>query len=217
MKLVFEIYGFSLKVGIVGCLYIYAVFFTLETLLLGLMGHLPIFEFAKLLLATVIIFIASHSIHKMRPSSFTSPKVFKWLGIFASFGLAFAIISLLDKGFSSTLFSALQKFESSDAVGLIRLIVVGGIGIFFIIGIPLVIVMGFEDSRNLIVKIAANILYWFLYLFILYIIVMYGDGKAETNFVKHFIVPTVELILKCFPLLWFYELFIATIETSNLK
>jgi len=141
--------------------------------------------------------------------------VYSALSIILALSLSILIVSLLDRYFGTIFQEAVSSFERDEGIKFVKSLSFLGMGIFFLVAIPLVFLMGLKESHNKFIKVSAGVLFWLISGFILYMIWRYNAGGWETELVNMYVIPLVQFLIGSLSIGWFYELFIGSLEKSG--
>lgn len=211
MKKVIQTYTAIIQTVILVSLYVSAGFITFECIYLGLIGSLSIEVMLKSLIVSCIYAVLSLYIKKKYPTRFVHSSINKLLGIFLVTALSTQTLRMIDSSFQAQYVAASKLFEFSPAISMLHEIAFYGMGVFFLMAIPIVLLMSWFDQKRRI-RVVNYLLAIVLYGTIIFMIDSFErEGLAKTFFLQG-LKPLTIFIIGSLSFGWTRELFIRSLE-----
>ncbi|MBP7774667.1 hypothetical protein KA078_02645 [Candidatus Woesebacteria bacterium] len=211
MKKVMQTYTAIIQTVILVSLYVSAAFITFELLYLGFIGGLSIEVMLKSLILSSIYISISILIKKKYPTRFLHSKVSTVLSIFLATALSMHTLQLLDSSFESQYSIGTNFLGSNQDFSMLREITFYVMGVFFLIAIPIILLMSWFDQKRRI-KVVNYLLALVLFGTIIFMIDSFERGGMAKTFFLQGLKPLTIFIIGSLSFGWIRELFIRSME-----
>lgn len=206
-----NIYTTVIQTVILVSLYVSAAFITFECIYLGLIGSLSIEMMLKSLIVSCLYAVLSLYIKRKYPARFLHSRVNTALSIFLATALSIQTLQLLDSSFQSQYSIGTEFLASNLDISLLREIAFYGMGVFFLIAIPIVLLMSWLDQKKGM-QFVKYVLAIVCYGTIIFMIDSFErEGLAKTFFLQG-LKPLTIFIIGSLSFGWTRELFIRSLE-----
>jgi hypothetical protein len=211
MSKAFSFYRLITSVAILASLYLSAAFLSFEFLYIGIKGQLSINLLLLPVILTTAFLVISSTIKHMQPDRFLHTLVNKLLSICLALALGINSLRIISTSFRFNYDRLVVDLETGTSIGMFRDMTFYGIGLFFLLALPMILLQGWLEGKRgqkLINLLMAVLLLGLL----LFIVDGFEKGGMGKDIFLNGIKPLTIWIIGSLSLGWARELFYGSMD-----